>query len=80
MSPRRDLIVDDDAVRELERRKLITTVLRAAGASVVTANSAADAFVGENRNSGKRRRVRSGGLASPVPASVRTEGWTGDTR
>jgi PAS domain S-box-containing protein len=36
----RVLIVDD----ELEMRKLITTVLRAAGASVVTASSAADAF------------------------------------
>jgi len=36
----RVLVVDD----ELEMRKLITTVLRAAGASVVTASSAADAF------------------------------------
>jgi len=36
----RVLVVDD----ELEMRKLITTVLRAAGASVVTAGSAADAF------------------------------------
>lgn len=36
----RVLVVDD----EHEMRKLITTVLRAAGASVVTASSAADAF------------------------------------
>ncbi len=36
----RILVVDD----EPEMRKLITTVLRAAGASVVTASSAADAF------------------------------------
>ncbi|MEA2488641.1 MAG: hypothetical protein QOH21_433 [Acidobacteriota bacterium] len=36
----RVLVVDD----EPEMRKLITTVLRAAGASVVTASSAADAF------------------------------------
>lgn len=36
----RVLVVDD----ELEMRKLLTTVLRAAGASVVTASSAADAF------------------------------------
>lgn len=36
----RVLVVDD----ELEMRKLMTTVLRAAGASVVTASSAADAF------------------------------------
>jgi PAS domain S-box-containing protein len=36
----RVLVVDD----ELEMRKLITTVLRAAGASVVIASSAADAF------------------------------------
>ena len=36
----RVLVVDD----ELEMRRLITTVLRAAGASVVTASSAADAF------------------------------------
>jgi len=36
----RVLVVDD----ELEMRKLITMVLRAAGASVVTAGSAADAF------------------------------------
>lgn len=36
----RVLVVDD----ELEMRKLITTVLRAAGASVVTASSAAGAF------------------------------------
>ena len=37
---KRVLIVDD----ELEMRKLITTVLRAAGASVATATSAAEAF------------------------------------
>ena len=36
----RVLVVDD----ELEMRRLITTVLRAAGASVVTVDSAADAF------------------------------------
>ncbi|HYO77397.1 MAG TPA: PAS domain S-box protein, partial [Thermoanaerobaculia bacterium] len=36
----RVLVVDD----EVEMRKLITTVLRSAGASVVTASSAADAF------------------------------------
>jgi CheY-like chemotaxis protein len=36
----RVLVVDD----ELEMRKLITTVLRAAGVSVVTASSAAGAF------------------------------------
>jgi CheY-like chemotaxis protein len=37
---KRVLVVDD----ELEMRKLITTVLRSAGASVVTASNAADAF------------------------------------
>ena len=36
----RVLVVDDEA----EMRRLITTVLRAAGASVVTASSAAEAF------------------------------------
>ncbi|HET7435067.1 MAG TPA: PAS domain S-box protein [Thermoanaerobaculia bacterium] len=44
---KRVLVVDD----ELEMRNLITTILRAAGASVVTASSAADAFEQLNEQS-----------------------------
>ena len=44
---KRVLVVDD----ELEMRKLITTILRAAGASVMTASSAADAFEQLNAHS-----------------------------